>query len=419
MKEIRYETFQKSRGIAVSRRGISAVDAESEERRSYVCTIHRRGAVRHHHHELLLPPPPPIPMPRPQPTTTPPHHHTTTPHHDTTTPRHHHTTTPPHHHTTTNNHHPARSRLSTNAQALARVFNVYGSQRHLGHFVRDGADEVQWRSYEDVGLQSVALAAGLARLVGVTRRGSVGIMSENRPEWLIADFACTLNDSVVVGIHPHWHAASIAHVLCESSCQAVVLSVSCIPLFERALDVAREWEGAPSDTPAGQPVPAQQGPTALKSVVLVGGGLHRGAGGARSPTLVKLAIQLSERTGLRAVAFDHVLAVGRRVGSRTLTGVMAVREGSEVEKVGEARKVRKGSRNTVRRRGDGARSSDGEFDGDGDEGGGWTFVAPPDPLGSMDDVATLMYSSGTSSTSASGTPPRPKAVATPKSTWRR
>jgi len=72
-------------------------------------------------------------------------------------------------------------------------------------------DQVQW------------MAAGLREL-GVMPGSQVAILSENRPEWAITDFACLTARCADVPIYPTLPAGQVAYILRDSGAVAIVVS---------------------------------------------------------------------------------------------------------------------------------------------------------------------------------------------------
>lgn len=73
--------------------------------------------------------------------------------------------------------------------------------------------------YDDVkraalGLEAIGLAAG----------DRVAILSENRPEWLVSDFACVMSRMVSVPLYPTLPAGQLMHMLQDSEARAVFVS---------------------------------------------------------------------------------------------------------------------------------------------------------------------------------------------------
>src|SRR5256714_642975 len=67
------------------------------------------------------------------------------------------------------------------------------------------------------------LARGLASL-GVRRGDRVGILSENRPEWAIADYACLTSGLTDVPIYPNLPPAQVAYIIRDSGATAIFVS---------------------------------------------------------------------------------------------------------------------------------------------------------------------------------------------------
>jgi long-chain acyl-CoA synthetase len=68
-------------------------------------------------------------------------------------------------------------------------------------------------------------ALGL-RTLGVTRGNRVGLLSENRPEWAIADYACLTSGVTNVPLYPTLPAEQMAYILKDSGAVAVFVSTA-------------------------------------------------------------------------------------------------------------------------------------------------------------------------------------------------
>lgn len=220
------------------------------------------------------------------------------------------------------------------ASAVARAFTCYGSSPHLGS--RDASKGCfTWRTYAQTGEEVAALASGLA--LSLPRRSCVAIASRNREEWLVADWACAYDDFITVGVHTSWSITKVEQVLNDAGCDAVIVSVACLPTITSAK--------ASGTSPALA--------LAVLLPMLPGEELQASA------------IETAEAVGIKVLQYSEVIEAGH--ASRiTHTGV----------------------------------------------GFGADAASNPDADDDNDAIYTLMYSSGTT-----GGPP--KAVATPKSTWRK
>ena len=107
--------------------------------------------------------------------------------------------------------------------ALAPSLTPYVCSQETGRY--------QWVSFGQIYERVLALADALSGLPG----GSfVAICCHNCPEWLITDFACTLRDLRVVGIHTSWPQEDIEHVLANSEATCVVSALSNVDKFIKA-----------------------------------------------------------------------------------------------------------------------------------------------------------------------------------------
>jgi long-chain acyl-CoA synthetase len=94
-------------------------------------------------------------------------------------------------------------------------------------------------SHADVLKRVRHIALGLAS-IGVERGARVGIMSENRPEWALADWACLCSGLTDVPIYPTLPAEQTVHPLNDSG--AVALFVSTAEQAKKAASVRSEYK---------------------------------------------------------------------------------------------------------------------------------------------------------------------------------
>jgi long-chain acyl-CoA synthetase len=88
-------------------------------------------------------------------------------------------------------------------------------------YKRDG----DWRAishqqlYRDVKRAALGIEA-----LGIARGERVAILSENRPEWLLSDFACVMSGTISVPLYPSLPADQLAYMLLDSQARAVFVS---------------------------------------------------------------------------------------------------------------------------------------------------------------------------------------------------
>ena len=101
--------------------------------------------------------------------------------------------------------------------ALAR----FGTRPVAARSKRDG----QWLdlSYPDLANRVQDLSLGLQEL-GIRPGDRVAILSENRPEWAIADYACLTARCTDVPIYPTLPPKQVEYCLCDSGAVAVFVS---------------------------------------------------------------------------------------------------------------------------------------------------------------------------------------------------
>ena len=85
----------------------------------------------------------------------------------------------------------------------------------------------RWQDFTsaDVARTVEAISKGLLSL-GITAGDRVAILSENRPEWAFADFACLTARAVDVPIYPTLTAKQIQYLLADSGARAVFVSTA-------------------------------------------------------------------------------------------------------------------------------------------------------------------------------------------------
>ena len=96
-----------------------------------------------------------------------------------------------------------------------------------------------WRSLTHRDLEQRVRHAGLAlQRLGVRRGDRVAILSENRPGWLVADFACLAVGASDVPLYPTLPARQLAYILKDSG--AVAIFVSTAPQLAKILEIRPE-----------------------------------------------------------------------------------------------------------------------------------------------------------------------------------
>ncbi|NUO63717.1 MAG: long-chain fatty acid--CoA ligase [Gemmatimonadaceae bacterium] len=90
-------------------------------------------------------------------------------------------------------------------------------------------------------LERVARCGRGLRAIGVQPGDRVGILSENRPEWAIADYACLTSGVIDVALYPNLPPDQIAYILRDSGAAAVFVSTAA-----QAAKVAEARKDVPS-----------------------------------------------------------------------------------------------------------------------------------------------------------------------------
>ncbi|CAL6041879.1 Long_chain fatty acid CoA ligase [Hexamita inflata] len=119
--------------------------------------------------------------------------------------------------------------VSTFPKLLRTKAQSYPNRRFLGtrEYLKTGfRGAYEWYSYQDVDRICALLAQGLTE-IGLKRGDKAGIISPNRTEWTIVDFACSIAGVVLVPIYDTQSAEDIAYV-----CQDAELKI-CFSSLDR------------------------------------------------------------------------------------------------------------------------------------------------------------------------------------------
>jgi long-chain acyl-CoA synthetase len=93
-----------------------------------------------------------------------------------------------------------------------------------------------WHSLTHAEVAERVMRTGLAlKRLGVKRGDRVAILSENRPAWLVADFACLAIGAIDVPIYPTLPAKQIVYILSDSGATAIFVSTA--PQLAKILDI--------------------------------------------------------------------------------------------------------------------------------------------------------------------------------------
>ena len=136
-----------------------------------------------------------------------------------------------------------------------------------------------WRSLTHAEIAERVRRAGLAlRRLGIGRGDRVAILSENRPGWLVADFACLGIGATDVPIYPTLPPAQVRYILADSGAAAVF--VSSAPQLAKVLEVRAELP-ALRHVIAMDPDATGPGVTSLAALYAAGAAAEAAGEGAR------------------------------------------------------------------------------------------------------------------------------------------
>mgnify|MGYP002780400588 CR=1 FL=1 len=107
---------------------------------------------------------------------------------------------------------------------LNRIF-WYGVEHHAAREALRHRQDGAWQaaSFAEAGARVTRLAAAL-ELLGVRSGDRVALLSENRPEWALGDYAVLALGAVTVPIYPTLPADQVRHILADSGAAVVLAS---------------------------------------------------------------------------------------------------------------------------------------------------------------------------------------------------
>lgn len=115
---------------------------------------------------------------------------------------------------------PSDTVIDTMNTRFAEAARKYADRPALS--VKPGGSKTwQMLTYGEVEGRVRRLARGL-RALGIERGDRVAVLSENRPEWVIADLAILAAGGVSVPIYPTLPAAQVVHILADSGAKGII-----------------------------------------------------------------------------------------------------------------------------------------------------------------------------------------------------
>lgn len=106
---------------------------------------------------------------------------------------------------------------------LNDIFNIIAERGDSACMLRKTGDGWQPISARDFAVKVYGVSRALQSW-GISNGDRVAILSENRHEWAVADFACLLLGAVVVPIYTTLTAEQTAYLLCDSGARAIFVS---------------------------------------------------------------------------------------------------------------------------------------------------------------------------------------------------
>ncbi|KAG9393891.1 AMP-binding enzyme [Carpediemonas membranifera] len=95
--------------------------------------------------------------------------------------------------------------------------------------------DFEWLSYKDAMQLITEFSAGLAGL-GFKKGDKVGIMSKNRVEWAVADFACAARGIITVPLYDSQGIEDVRYIVPNSDITAILVAAEHLPLLRQLWD---------------------------------------------------------------------------------------------------------------------------------------------------------------------------------------
>ncbi len=133
---------------------------------------------------------------------------------------------------------PAELPEGTLGRLFLEAIDAYGDDVAL-RFFPGGGPELRDVSYREV-LGRVRAAAGGLEALGLARGDKAAIISDNRVEWAVSDYACLCSGVLDVPIYPTLTAEQIAYILADSGARVVFTAHE--ELMGRVLEAAGQVE---------------------------------------------------------------------------------------------------------------------------------------------------------------------------------
>ena len=185
--------------------------------------------------------------------------------------------------------------LRTLAELPFHVLGRHPKDALIGRCRGDATDMLSTREFFDqVRDQSLGLGT-----LGVNRGDRVAILSDSRPEWMIADLATLTLGGITVPIYPTLPPAQVGYILADSEASVVVAADE-----EQAAKVREVWEGLPS----------------LRALVVMDAPDGNGAAADGTPQSGREVLSLED---LAARGHQHLIT-GNGVGLRYKEAAMAI-----------------------------------------------------------------------------------------------